>query len=230
MPTIPPLFDLASTLNELFAKFADDNREVIFSKLRRKFLAQDKLIYSRGDEPEGIYQIVSGSVRICGLANNGTEAVLDFYGPGVWFGEVSALDGLPRTHDARANEATEVLHLDLAQLEVLLLHPKVSRALLKVQALRTRIVLAALELYHTRSVEKLLANRLLMLAVNHGVVVSRGKKIDLHLTQETLSQLVGTTHQCVEDFLQAWEKDGLLVYECGKFILLNKLGMEALAQ
>jgi hypothetical protein len=45
----------------------------------------------------------------------------------------------------------------------------------------------------TQSLEHQLANRLLMLAGPYGVSSAKGLKIELHLPQETLAQLIGST-------------------------------------
>ena len=48
------------------------------------------LLYSRGDDADGLYCVCKGAVRISGISGDGST----------WFGEVSLLDGLPRVHDA----------------------------------------------------------------------------------------------------------------------------------
>jgi CRP-like cAMP-binding protein len=52
--------------------------------------------------------------------------------------------------------------------------------------------------------EQRLASRLLMLAGPYGVTASQGLKIELHLSQETLAQLIGATRQRVNQVLKKW--------------------------
>lgn len=112
--------------------------------------------------------------------------------PGVWFGEVTALDGLPRTHDAEAYGSTVLLQVTPADLEELLAtDPALSRGLLRLEALRLRMLLTAIESYSIQSLEQRLADRLLMLTVSYGVTSSQGLKIEFHLPQEILAQLIG---------------------------------------
>ena len=118
----------------------------------------------------------------------------DFYGPGSWIGEVSTLEVAPRIHDAEASGATQVLQVPPEDLEGLLArHPVLCRALLRLEAQRLRILLTAIESYSTQTLEQRLANRLLMLAAFHGVYSPEGLRINLHLPQETLAQLIGAT-------------------------------------
>ena len=89
--------------------------------------------------------------------------VLDFYGPGSWIGEVSNFEGSPRIHDADAHGAILVMHLAAAEFEDLLtVHPSLSRALLRLEAQRLRILLSALELYSASSLEARLASHLML--------------------------------------------------------------------
>jgi CRP-like cAMP-binding protein len=157
--------------------------------------------------------------------------VLDFYGPGSWFGEVATLDGFPRMFDAHANGSALLLQVTPVDLEKLLAaHPALSRALLRLEATRLRILLTAIEMYSTQTMEQRLANRLLMLAVSYGVSNSDGVKIELHLPQETLAQLIGATRQRANQILKNWEHDGILEQKYGQILLLHRARLEKLAQ
>ncbi len=218
-------------VNEWFDTLPQDIRDGISSRGRRRMLTAGQRLYSRGDTPDGMYRVIEGAVRVSGISGDSRETVLDFYGPGVWFAEVSALDGLPRTHDATAEVPASLLHIAPTDLEELLaIHPRLSRALLRLEALRLRLLLTAVETYSTRSLEHRLANRLLMLAAAYGVTSSQGLTIELHLPQETLAQLVGATRQRINQIVKDWEIAGLIDQQYGRILLLNRASLEKLAQ
>ncbi|SFK37942.1 cAMP-binding domain of CRP or a regulatory subunit of cAMP-dependent protein kinases [Methylocapsa palsarum] len=178
-----------------------------------------------------MFRVLECSARVSNVSRTGQETVLDYYGPGAWFGEVSAIDGLPRVHDARAHESATVLHLTTSDLDdLMILHPVLSRALLRLQALRLRLLLVALETYSAQSMEQRLANRLLMLAISFGVATTKGLKIKLHLPQETLAQLIGATRQGVNQILKKWEAEGTIGQRYGRILLLDQARLEKLAQ
>jgi len=96
--------------------------------------------------------------------------------------------------------------------------------------MRLRLLLTAVESYSTQSMERRLAHRLLLLAVSHGVSTLQGPKIDLHLPQETVAQLVESTRQRVNQILNTWEIDGIVQQEYGRILLLDKARLEELAR
>ena len=194
-------------------------------------LAPGQRLYFRGDPADGIYCVLEGAVRLSGISQDNREAVLDIYGPGVWFGEVSALDGLPRIHDANAYDATVLLQVAQADLEELLtVHPTLSRVLLRLEALRLQLLLTAIEAYSMQSMEQRLANRLLMLSMTCGVKTAKGLKIELHLPQEVLAQLIGSSRQRVNQILKDWEHERMVEHQYGRILLLDQARLEKLAQ
>ena len=99
-------------------------------------------------------------------------------------------------HEAKAYGHAVVDHLRSSDLEELLsTHPSLSRSLLRLQARRVQILLAAIQQYSLQTMQQRLATRLLMLAHKFGVATTEGLKIELHLPQETLSKLIGSTRQ-----------------------------------
>jgi CRP-like cAMP-binding protein len=72
-------------------------------------------IFAVGDEGDGIYFVYEGEVE----RYRGDE-VIGRAGPGAFFGELSTLDGVPRTLAARASEPTVLLRLDREELLALM--------------------------------------------------------------------------------------------------------------
>jgi hypothetical protein len=72
-------------------------------------------IFDEGDEGDGLYFVLEGEVEM-----SQGEAVLDRLGPGAFFGELSTLDGVPRSASARARQATRLLRLEREELLALM--------------------------------------------------------------------------------------------------------------
>lgn len=229
--SIPPLYRLVWMSKGWFAGLPKAIQADVTARARQRVLTSGQRLYSRGEEPDGMFGVADGTVRVSGITRDGQEIVLDFYGPGVWFGEVASLDGMPRGHDAESYGHATVLHLGRTEMEELIAtRPAFGRALLELQALRLRIVLMALEQYSAQSLEQRLANRLLMLAGSFGANAPQGVKIDLHLPQETLAQLIGSTRQRVNQILKDWQNAGLVNQQYGRVTLLNQAKLEKVAQ
>lgn len=198
-------------------------------RTRRRALTPGERLFSSDEAPNGIYRVVEGAIWVAGTAIDGRETVLDIYGPRDWFGETATLAGTLRLHDCAAYGAAVVDHLNSRDLEELLLaHPSLSRSLLRLQARRVQVLLAALSQYSLQTLEQRLATRLLMLADKFGAPTPQGLKIDLHLPQETLAHLIGSTRQRVNQILKDWETADLLKQQYGSILLLDPANFQKL--
>jgi hypothetical protein len=74
-------------------------------------------IFAEGDEADGIYFVYEGEVEI-----RHRGSVVNSVGPGAFFGELSTLDGVPRTNSAHAGESTLLLRLEREELLALMEH------------------------------------------------------------------------------------------------------------
>lgn len=99
----------------LFAKMsASDRIELAALMQTRSFVDQQPICYV--DEPgEDFYVIRDGRVAIVYPDGNGKETTLALLPAGAFFGEISLLDGGPRTATARAIGDTVLQSLDRAQ-------------------------------------------------------------------------------------------------------------------
>ncbi len=57
-----------------------------------------------------MYAVLNGAIRLGYIDIQGKEAVAAIAEPIMWFGEISLVDQLPRSHDAIALQKTTVLH------------------------------------------------------------------------------------------------------------------------
>lgn len=69
------------------------------------FWSAGSAVFERGTAADGLYIVVSGSVRVLGAGG----AELNVLGPGDFFGELSLLDGSPHGHTVVAVEDAELL-------------------------------------------------------------------------------------------------------------------------
>jgi CRP-like cAMP-binding protein len=228
---LPLVYRLAVRENVWLDRLPGELRRAIAARERRIALAPGQQLWDRGDRPDGLYRMVQGCIRLSGLSLEGSEWILDFYGPGVWFGDVGAIDGLSRIYDIHAYEASATIHhvagKDLSELQRK--HPELTGAILHLNALRLRLMLMALESYAVQTVEQRLANRLLMLASTFGEATPQGLLIRLHLPQDTLARLNGITRQRVNQILRGWDAKGKVSQHYGEILLRDQEWLEDLA-
>lgn len=136
---------------------------------------------------------------------------------------------MPRLHDAIAYEASALLHLSTDDIaDLLVAQPVFTQALLKLEARRLALLLAALEFYSVQPVERRLAGRLLMLAASFGRSIGGplGLEINLRLPHEVLAELTGTTRQRIGQILNDWQSQGLVAHRYGRILVRDRSTLE----
>lgn len=216
--------------NPWFAALSGAIRDDMMACGRLRVLEAGQCLFRRGEATDGMYGVVQGAIRLSGTSRDGREAILAFFEPGSWIGEISTFDGLPRTHDAHAHVATVVLHIRVAEFDMLLArHPSLARQLLRLGCTRLRILLTAVEAFSTQSLEQRLAGRLLALSSAYGSATQQGVSIELQLSQEVLAQLIGSTRQRVNQLLKDWTRDGLVQQRYGRLAVMDETKLQAIA-
>ena len=98
-----------------------------------------KLLFNYGDPGESIYIVREGEVEIFSRNDTGERIVLETARPGDFFGEISLLDGGPRTASALVTRELEAVIVDRGDLEALLqVHPSAAMDLLTAAGRRVR--------------------------------------------------------------------------------------------
>jgi uncharacterized membrane protein len=137
----------------LFALLDDQERAALAGVLEVARFPKGQGIFRTGDVGGALYLVNSGLVRIFIESNEGDQVILGDYGRGQVFGEMSLLDGGPRTSTATALEDTEVLILNRKHLlEMITRHPHSAMDLLTVIGSRLRATDQLLRTLVTRNV------------------------------------------------------------------------------
>ncbi len=108
-PDVGDPIELAVRLQDVavFDRLTTQQLVGLAEALRERRLEAGETVYQEGDEGSGLYIVLDGSVEI-----SRRGAVLHQVGAGSFFGELAALDGVPRSVSARATEQTTLLRLD----------------------------------------------------------------------------------------------------------------------
>jgi CRP/FNR family cyclic AMP-dependent transcriptional regulator len=129
----------------LFAGLEPSDRATLAGLLRtREYKAQEPVFFV-GEPGDDMFFIQRGQVVISYPDDNGVEVTLATLGPGQFFGEISLLDGGPRTATARAVGDTTLLSLDCRGFYGFLSrHPSAAVHMVKVLGQRQRDAVAKL--------------------------------------------------------------------------------------
>lgn len=214
-----------------FAKLSQPLREDILARATVRRLADGAHLTSRGAQAEEWCGVALGSVRISTVSLAGKQVTLTYVEPGVWFGDISLFDGLPRTHDASAHGATTLLAVRKGDFfDILARHVELYDALLRLNCRRMRLMFDVFEDLNTRPLAARLARQVLLLARSYGLPQGEEIRIGLALAQEDLAQLLGASRQRVNQELKALERAGALRIEPTRLVVLSKDKLLAMAE
>ena len=173
--------------------------------------AREESIFSQGDPGDKVMYIQKGGVKLSVLSETGKEAVVAMLGPGEFFGE-GCLAGQPvRIGSATAITPTSVLVIEKSRM-VKVLHEQRGLSDRLIAHLLSRNVRIEQDLIDQlfNSSEKRLARALLLLA-RYGRQ-DKPKQVVPKISQETLSEMIGTTRSRVNFFMNKFKRLGFIEY------------------
>jgi CRP-like cAMP-binding protein len=208
-----------------FAALPSELRVALMGMGRLRRLGAGEPLFARGQGAEGLCCVLEGGLRIGALQADGSESVLAFVEPGQWFGEISLIDGRPRTHDAVAQGRTSVWQVPQPDLLAWLdTHPAHWRPIARLACAKLRLAFGMLEDIAQLPLEGRLAKRLWLLAHGYG---ARGgpPRTTLLLPQEQLALMLGVSRQSTNKALRALEARGVLALRYGAIELRDLDGL-----
>ncbi len=206
----------------------------VFTSLKPAYLAElaNKLTtrhYRRGetifhkDDPGSMLHIINaGQVKITTTSPEGEEVILAILTDSDFFGELSLLDGRPRSANVIAMVDTEVftLHRD-DFLDVLGKHAGLAADMLAALSDRLRRTNVLLEDAIFLDLSARLRRRLMELSEKHGLVTKRGVEIDLRLTQQDLANFVGASRVAINKLLGVFQDKGIICIDKKRITILR---------
>lgn len=206
-----------------FHNFIDDLPEAIRSELEGnsivRHVGKEQPVYRQGDEPNEMYQLLQGSVRMCNYSYEGKEAVMGHFRPGDCFGEMGLIDGLPRMSHAVATEASQVRVLGKPQFDKLYrTYPEISRQMNLMLCNRVRLLWGMTEDASTLSLHQRLARAMLRLAYSHGIKDADGA-LHVDTSHEELGRMLGASRQSISKELKILEQEETVEIRYGKIYI-----------
>jgi len=188
-------------------------------------IARHQHVYSCGDQDEMVYFIESGQIKLLMLSSEGRECLLAIHSGGDIFGEL-CLSGLgARLETATAMKATTVKQIPCAQFFARLSRDSLYEGFVRYLAVRIADQQQVIANLVTVDSEQRLGQTLLQLARTMGKKDPRSIRIELKITHDELSEMVGTTRPRISLFMQRFHNLGLIETNKDHFFIIkeNKL-------
>ena len=205
---------------DLFAHLSNGETDSVLSLMREVRVRRGSIIFNQLEETGGLYLILEGSVKISRVGRDGREVTIVILKDGNFFGEMSLLDGQPRSATATAAIATRLLVLERDNfLQGVLPIPGIVAKMLAELSKRLRAADQSIENLALGTVFDRLFHFLSHLSRQFPVVDGRSV-ITKRPTHQELAELVGSSRETVTRTLALMEKRGLIELNKREVVLL----------
>lgn len=186
-----------------------DERRALLQLGRRRRFPRGAALFREGERSDGVFLVLEGRVKISYFTDEGREVVLSVRGPGDLLGELSTLDGEPRSASGTAMGTVEAILVPAeAFLAFVEAHLRVGLVLLRMLSRRLREATRRRIEYGTYDTLGRVARRLLELAEEGTATRGAGIEIPLRLSQEELAGWVGASREAVSRALRLLRQRG----------------------
>jgi len=207
--------------SNLFGDLTVAERLTLASALKRRDVTQGGYVFRTGDPGRSFFLVVAGRIGIS-LSRQGRQVVLAELGPGHYFGELSVVDGRPRSADAVAMTRSELFELPQEDFYRLLdVNTSIARKLLVEVCRRLREADKKIGTLATIDAAGRIVRAILSLAEQHArregehLVFAKSPK------QQDVAALAGTTRATTSRIIRQLTEQGLLTFT-GKALVVHE--------
>lgn len=182
----------------------DGQRSRLLAGGTRRRYPPGAVLFVEGDPAHETLVVLRGELKVSAASFDGREVILEVFGPGDLVGELSALDGRPRSATATALSPLEVLALPCEAFNRFLLeHPALMHRLLVEVTGRLRASGRRQVEFGTGDALGRVCARLVELAERYGHPVGSDVEVTSPLSQADLAAWAGLSREAVVKALRA---------------------------
>jgi CRP/FNR family cyclic AMP-dependent transcriptional regulator len=191
--------------------------------VQKTFCANEVIVHEEDDDGQTFFIIVSGRVHVAVITSEGKSSILATLKPGDFFGEMSMLDGEPRSASVIASEECSLLMLYRNMfMDILKRYPKITIQILIEMSHRLRKANKHINTLSLISIYGRVADVLLQLAKEQGLRVKNMIIIPNRPTHQIIADMAGTSRETVSRILSQLQKKHYLVIDGKKMVILNE--------
>jgi CRP-like cAMP-binding protein len=193
---------------------------------RRRSYAPGELLFVEGDRSRNVCVCLDGRVKVFLTMPSGRELLVGIKRPGDEFGELSALDGRPRSASAAALDAAVVADIPAERfLELLVERPEFGVAVC--QNLSAELRRANDRLVTRNSASATVRTGRMLVELSSLMMRHSGPAdaYELPITQSDLAGSIGATREATARALACFRRAGLVRTGRGRIVVLDVLGL-----
>ena len=182
----------------LFSSLTDEELEAILRLSFKLKYPKKKIVFIENEEGDKLYIILRGSVKVTKISKSGEEIILAILHKGDFFGDMSLLDGKPRSATVISIEDSELMLINRRNFEkVVEKYPTIAFKLLNELTSRLRKADELIGNLAFMDVTGRIAGILLKLAEEHGQQTDDGILIKSRPTHQAIANMVGASRETV---------------------------------
>lgn len=205
----------------IFECLSDEILDDIAAHTRTQIYTKDSIVVNQNDPGDAIFFVASGKLKACLSGEGGREITLSLFREGDFFGEMSILDGQPRSATIIAVEDSSLVILSRRDfVNHINSSPQTAINILAEMSLRLRKAdevignLALLDVYGR------LAHILADMAENDGTTDGDAVIINKRPTHQELASMIGASRETVSRAIADFQRRGFISID-GKIMKLN---------
>jgi CRP-like cAMP-binding protein len=189
-----------------------------------------EILFREGSYPTGIYYVKKGKVKKYKTDKEGREQIFYLCKSGELLGYHALLSEEHYTDSASTLEESIISFIPKDDfLKVVQFSPILSNRLLKCMSHEFGVLVNSITIFAQRTVRERLALSLLILRDKYKKQEPDGKPVELNLSREDLSKMVGTARETLTRLLHDFKEEGLIETNGRRIILKNSLVLSRIA-
>ena len=215
----------------LFAGLDDDDLSRMSLLLTEKHYPKDSVVVSASDPGDALYIVAEGDVKVSLWSDNGREIILSTLPSGSFFGEMSLVDGEPRSANVTCTTDAHILRLARRDfLQLLKSYPSIAINVMTEMCVRLRRAdesignLALLDVYGR------VARFLIELADEEGDDSVEGILLKKVPTQQHIASRIGTSRETVSRALSEFQRRGFIEQRGKGLLVREELDVKAVSR
>jgi CRP/FNR family cyclic AMP-dependent transcriptional regulator len=202
---------------------SNDCNAICDAMIQRSFDARQTILHDEDTEGQTFFVIAEGRVQVVVVTAEGKKTILATLQKGDFFGEMSLLDGEPRSASVVAAEDCVLLMLyRSAFMNILKTYPQISIRLLNTLCKRLRKSNRQINTLSLMSVYGRVADILLQLAKDQGERIGSMIIINKRPTHQVIADMAGTSRETVSRILSQLQKKHYISFDLKKLVILNE--------
>ena len=202
--------DFLKSVN-IFSDLTDSELKSIQELCKTRKYPKNSMIILEEEMGDVVFIVMSGTVKITRVNDEGKEVILAMLGSGEVFGEMAILDGESRSANALSQENCEVVTINREDfLNLLKTNNKVSLNLMTEFAIRLRKSDQQIEALSLDDAEHRIGVSILNLAEELGVIRQGAVTVENLPYQQDIANMAGTSRETVSRVMKTFEDRGLI--------------------